>query len=77
MKRKCEANMCDGSGLRQAGGWHLLSPCYCAAGRQIARQMGAQPETRISRKVEVALRIDSAMHKAKHHVADVERQVAR
>ena len=46
MNPKCSERMCDGSGLRQAGGWHLLSPCYCAAGRQIARQMGAQPETR-------------------------------
>ena len=44
---------------------------------KVARQMGAEPETRISRKVEIGLRIDSAMHKAKHHVADVERQVAR
>lgn len=46
MNPKCEANMCDGSGLRQAGGWHLLSPCYCEAGKQISRQMGAEPETR-------------------------------
>lgn len=45
MSTKCEQHMCDGSGLRDVG-WHLLSPCYCEAGRQIAQQMGAQPETR-------------------------------
>ncbi len=32
-RQTCEQHMCDGSGWRQAGGWHLLSPCYCEKGR--------------------------------------------
>lgn len=38
MNPTCEAHMCDGSGWRQAGGWHLLSPCYCKKGREEAAE---------------------------------------
>lgn len=55
---KCPLHMCDGSGWRDVG-WHLLTPCYCAAGRARKRSVELpEPATRpMDRPLELAEKV--------------------